>query len=181
MIEIRNAVFRPKGDGVYAGGQRWNAFNWESGGASYVVLDPELRVKSSDGRVATIEARDPFPEVPNVVFLDARRRVLLERVMLKLGGTKRRAWTSVMQTPNQPAGPSMDVLRFWQRSFPAQPGHWGGWVFLTYPIVGEIEFIDAARTRATARVTVGYSGATVQMEKRNGTWIARELTNFWIT
>ena len=61
------------------------------------------------------------------------------------------------------------------------PGHWGGWVFHTYPIITRIEFIDAGRTRAAVSVTVGYSGATVQMEKRDGRWIAKELTNFWIT
>jgi hypothetical protein len=55
-------------------------------------------------------------------------------------------------------------------------------VFETYPIISEIEFVDAARSRAAVRVTVGYSGATVLMEKaKDGTWVAMELTNFWIT
>jgi len=59
---------------------------------------------------------------------------------------------------------------------------WGGWVFETYPIISEIEFVDTARSRAAVRVTVGYSGATVQMEKtKDGAWVAKELTNFWIT
>ena len=75
----------------------------------------------------------------------------------------------------------MDVFAFWNRSFFVQPGHWDGWVLETYPIITQIEFIDAARTRAAVKVTVGYSGATVQMEKKDGVWIARELTDFWIT
>jgi len=39
----------------------------------------------------------------------------------------------------------------------------------------------AARTRAAVKVTVGYSGGTVQLVKENGIWIAREITNVWIT
>jgi tetratricopeptide (TPR) repeat protein len=182
VLAIRNAVFRPKGDGVFGGdNQGWNAFRWGPRTAPYFVVNPVLRVKPADGKAITVVANDAFPDLGSVLFLDPDRRSILERVMLKLGGSKRRPWTQVMQTPNQPAGASLDVLAFWQRSFWAQPGHWGGWVFETYPIIGEIEFIDAARTRATVKVTVGYSGATVQMEKRDGIWIARELTNFWIT
>jgi hypothetical protein len=62
-----------------------------------------------------------------------------------------------------------------------QPGHWGGWVVEAYPIINEIEFINAARTRAAVKVTVGYAGATVQMRKENGIWVALELTNQWVT
>ena len=180
VVEIRNAVFRPKGDGVFQSG-RWNAFKWESATSPYLIVNPGLRVKSSSGEITTIVAYDPFPEFSNVLFLDAGRRAILERVMVKLGGTKRRAWTQVMETPNQPAGASLDVLSFWKKSFWAQPGHWGGWVFETYPIISEIEFIDAARTKAAVKVTVGYSGATVQMQKKNGVWTAQQLTDFWIT
>jgi hypothetical protein len=31
------------------------------------------------------------------------------------------------------------------------------------------------------KVVVGYSGATVQMENRDGVWIATRLTDFWVT
>jgi hypothetical protein len=128
-----------------------------------------------------VTAYDRFPALDNVLFLGDARRKLLESVMLKLGGTKRRAWTQVMATPNQPAGPAVNVAALWKKYFWTQAGHWGGWVFESYPIISEIEFVDAARTRAAVKVTVGYSGATVQMEKKDGEWIARELTNFWIT
>jgi len=84
-------------------------------------------------------------------------------------------------SPNRPAGPALDVLAFWKKSFWAQPGHWGGWVFESYPIITEIEFVDSERTRAAVKVTVGYSGGTVQLVKENGIWITREITNVWIT
>jgi hypothetical protein len=34
-----------------------------------------------------------------------------------------------------------------------------------YPIINEIEFVNAERTRAAVKVTVGYAGATVQLRK----------------
>ena len=51
----------------------------------------------------------------------------------------------------------------------------------TYPYVTQIEFVNAERTRAHARVTIGYSGGTVVLEKIDGQWRAIELANEWIT
>jgi tetratricopeptide (TPR) repeat protein len=179
-IAIRNVVFRPRGDGVFSA-TRWNGFQWSSADTPNVVVNPSLRVKDSSGAVSTVVAFDPFPDLTSILFLDPGRRAILERVMVRLGGTKRFAWTQVMQTPNRPAGQSLDVMGFWKKSFWVQPGHWGGWVLEAYPIINEIEFVDAGRTRAAVKVTVGYAGATVQMYKENGIWIARELTNQWVT
>jgi hypothetical protein len=86
-----------------------------------------------------------------------------------------------METPNQPVGRSLDILVFWNKFFPSRQGHWAGWVFETYPVIEQIEFLDADRTRAAVGVTVGYSGATVMVEKTEGKWVARELVNFWVT
>jgi hypothetical protein len=57
----------------------------------------------------------------------------------------------------------------------------GGWEIETYPVVTEIEFTNVERTRASARVTIGYEGGTVELEKEGGTWVAKRLTNRWIT
>lgn len=180
IVDIRNAVFLPKGGGVYENA-RWNAFSWSGRSARFLVVDPDLQVTLPDGNVIRVSAYDPFPEFDNVVFLPDERRTVLERIMTRVGGTKKRRPRAVMETPNQPIGPSLDVLAFWKKFFAAQPGHWGGWVFETYPIINQIEFINAERTRAAVKVTVGYSGATVQLEKKDGVWMAKELTNFWIT
>ncbi|MCC7123624.1 MAG: hypothetical protein IT178_02165 [Acidobacteria bacterium] len=51
----------------------------------------------------------------------------------------------------------------------------------TYPAFSSITFTDAARTRALVPVTVGYSGATAVLEKRDGRWIVTALVNQWIT
>ena len=86
-----------------------------------------------------------------------------------------------METPNQPVGESMNILALWNEFFPARPGHWGGFEFTSYPRLTRIRFLDAARTRAAADVTIGYSGATVVLEKRGTTWTPVKLTNEWIT
>jgi hypothetical protein len=178
VVEIRNVVFRPRGGGFYEGG-RFDSYRWEGG--PFQVVNPDLRVKLHDRSIRTVRAMDPFPQLDSIVYLDEIRRTLLERLMVKLGGTKRREPTQIMQVPNQPAGGTIDIRALWKRFFFVQPGHWGGWVFESYPIITEIEFVDAARTKAAVKVTVGYSGATVQMEKKDGVWVAKELTNFWIT
>ena len=48
-------------------------------------------------------------------------------------------------------------------------------------MVTQIEFVNADATRAAARVTIGYSGATVMLEKIDGRWVAKELVGFWVT
>ena len=45
----------------------------------------------------------------------------------------------------------------------------------------DITFLDAARTKAAARVTIGYAGGTVMLVKEGSGWRATELTGLWIT
>jgi hypothetical protein len=87
----------------------------------------------------------------------------------------------IVETPNQPIGDSMQLIRVWSKFFHARPGHWGGWELETYPVITEIQFTNPERTKAAARVTIGYSGATVELDKEDGKWIAKRLTNWWIT
>ena len=177
VIEVRNAVFRPDGAGVLRDG-RWDVFKW-SASLPFVLASPHLRVKTA-GETQRVTAYDPFPHVPNTVFLDDERRILLERIITKLGGTKKRPWVRVMETPNRPDGPTLEVLGLWRKSFWVQPGHWGGWIFESFPIINEIEFVDTGRTKAAVKIRVGYTGATAQLEKQAGAWVVKKLTNFWI-
>lgn len=55
------------------------------------------------------------------------------------------------------------------------------WNLEAYPVVTSIRFTNPERTRAAAAVTIGYSGATVELERENGIWVAKRLTNMWIT
>jgi tetratricopeptide (TPR) repeat protein len=181
VAEIRQIVFRPLGDLAVYGGSGWNAFNFPAALPRFIVVRADVPVKTSDGQVARRTVYQRFPDLDQVLFLKSDELALLARLLPTIGGTKRRAWTNVMDTPNQPVGDSMQILSLFGRFFEARPGHWGGWELETYPQVTQIEFVNAERTKANANVTIGYSGATVVLEKVDGKWRAVRLTNQWIT
>jgi len=49
------------------------------------------------------------------------------------------------------------------------------------PVIAELEFLDAARTRAAARIVGRSEGGTIILEKDRGEWVAREVVNKWIS
>jgi len=177
---IRDVVFLPLGGGIL-GNRGWNAFKWPDALPPFLLIDPAINVKLPSGDLTTMTVTKTLPGYANVVFADETMQGLLERTMIALGGTKRRVPTGIMETPNQPAGESMNILALWNAFFPTRPGHWGGWEFTSYPRLTRIEFLDAARTRAAANVTIGYSGVTIVLEKRGTAWMPVRLTNEWIT
>jgi tetratricopeptide (TPR) repeat protein len=182
VAAIRRVVFLPKGGGVY-GNLRWNAFSWPSTTLPpFVVVSQDVRVKRHDGSQSRVASVHDLPAAESkVLFFNAEQMAFFHKAMRTLGGTKRRQPGHIMETPNQPVGTSMNMLALWSKFFAARPGHWGGWEIETYPVVTEIEFANAERTKAAARVTVGYSGATIVLEKRSGRWIPVELTDRWVT
>lgn len=180
IAEIRQVVFRPLGDPIY-GGSGWNAFTFPAALPRFIIVRADIQVKTPDGQVARRTVYQRFPDLDHVLLLKSDELSLLARLLPTIGGTKRRAWTQVMETPNQPVGDSMQILALFGRFFEARPGHWGGWELETYPQVTQIEFVNAERTKANANVTIGYSGATVVLEKVEGKWRAVRLTNQWIT
>lgn len=121
-----------------------------------------------------------FPDLDHVLFLTSDEARLLARLLPIIGGTGRRVPVRDTQTPNQANGTSVNIRSFSTRFFPAH-GQSLGWEFETYPTVGQIEFVDAERTKANARVTLGYEGATVVLEKTDGKWRAVRLVNQWIS
>jgi tetratricopeptide (TPR) repeat protein len=181
VAEIRQVVFRPLGDLPIYGGGGWNAFDFPAALPRFIVARADVQVKTSDGQVARHTVYQRFPDLNHVLLLKSDELSLLARLLSTIGGTKRRAWTEVMETPNQPVGDSMQILSLFGRFFEARPGHWGGWELETYPQVTQIEFVNAERTKANANVTIGYSGATVVLEKVDDKWRAVRLTNQWIT
>lgn len=180
VADIRNLVFQPNGAGVFAS-SHWNGFDWSRAAAPFAIVNPDVRVKLADGDVVTVSVQQPLSVGSKVLFVDSEQMGLLRATLVRLGGNRKRVPTGVMETPNQPVGASMQILDLWRNFFFAQPGHWGGWVLETYPIITEILFVDASRTRAEVAVTVGYSGCTVILEKEGGVWTAKRLTNRWIT
>jgi TolA-binding protein len=180
IAEIRRVVFLPQGGEIYKSGT-WDNYSWPATAPAFTLVNSDVRVKQHDGVVSRVTLAQDFPYAQRVVFFNTAQIALLQRMLTTLGGTKRREPRQIMEVPNQPVGDSMQILAVWQRVFPARPGHWGGWEIQTYPVITEIEFTNAERTRAGARVTIGYSGGTVELEKEGGKWVAKRVTNQWIT
>jgi len=181
VAEIRQVVFRPLGDLAVYSGSGWNAFQFPAALPRFIVLRADVAVKTADGQIRRHTVYQKFPDLDHVLLLKSDELSLLVRLLPTIGGTKSRAPTQIMETPNQPVGDSMQILSLFGRFFEARPGHWGGWELETYPQVTQIEFVNAERTKANANVTIGYSGATVVLEKVDGKWRAVRLTNRWIT
>jgi tetratricopeptide (TPR) repeat protein len=178
-LAVRDALFLPKGGGVLT--KRWNAHEWPEQLPTYLVAPSELRVTrpGTSAPVRVDVSRQP-PGLSNVVFMAPDDVAYLVRVVPRLGGTRRREPAAVMEVPHQPVGGAMSILQWWNRFFPARPGHWGGFEVLSYPSFSSLEFTNAERTRALVPIRVGYSGGTVVLEKVNGVWTMRDLVTVWI-
>jgi tetratricopeptide (TPR) repeat protein len=176
---VRRAVFRPLGGGIYQGG--WNAMDWPKSLPPFLIAPATLQVLESNGRVTMVSASRPLPGLEHTLYLSKQDLELLEKTIAILGGSLRRVPASVMSTPNQPAGASETIMKLWNRFFPMRGGHWGGWEFATYPVIGRIEFTNPERTKASVPVIIGYSGGTVLLEKIDGEWRALAIVNRWIT
>lgn len=180
VIGLRNLAFRPRGDGLFEG-SRWELNSLSPGPSPFFIVRPDLTVKLAGGDTTEVSVHRPIPEFRNVLFMNAEQLAFFDSLLTKIGGTERRQPGSIMEIPNQPVGGSRELLTFLQKFFPARPGHWGGWMFETFPVVNFIEFMDPGRTRAGVAVTIGYEGATLVFEKRDGAWVYKEMVNRWIT
>ena len=179
VVAVRDFVFRPHGDGPFQG-LRWE-FKPDASQKPFLVLRSHLNVKTPDGAEIEVSADVMPPGFDNALLLTSEELDFFNRLMTKIGGTKRREPAHIMEVPNQPAGPPIDVLAFLNRLFPAHPGHWGGWMFETFPMITRIEFLNAERTRAAVAFTIRYEGATLILEKVDGRWVMKSMTNRWIT
>lgn len=180
VAAIRDLVFRPAGDGPYAG-TRWNGFRWPETPARFVVTRPHVDVALADGREMRVRVRAPRLAPDNALTFDDDEIVFFTTLIRTLGGTATRAPQAVMETPHQPVGGSVDVMRFLNHGFLVMPGHWGGWELYTFPVITLLEFTDPARRSARAHVTIGYGGGEVYLEKRGDAWRLVRVVRTWVT
>ena len=174
IADIREVVVRPAGDGILSGWAR-NTFLRTPASVAFAVVNPDISVKLADARNNRLSVYQSVRGADRVLFLNDEQQALLTAIVAKLGRTPE---------PDQPA--KIDILGFWNRFFPGER-QFGAisenvlWIlFETYPIVTELEFLNAERTKAAARVRVGHEGGTIVLEKRQGVWTALALVNTWI-
>jgi tetratricopeptide (TPR) repeat protein len=180
IAAIQDLVFRPKGDGIFAG-TRWEGDPFDGGSAAFVVVDSDIRVTLAGESVERVTSNHvPTAGQSSVLLLDEDQQSVFANIITKLGGTGRRDAVAVMEPPNQPDARADEIVTFWNGFFRMRPGHWSGWMFSTNPVITGIEFQDVARTKAYAQVTIGYEGATVALEKKGGAWKALGMGGRWI-
>jgi hypothetical protein len=179
VLAIRDVVFQPLGNPLLRGD--WSAEGWPTAMPGSLIAPARLDVTlaGSTQPVSIDVARQP-PGLATVVFAGDADRDRLSRLVARLGGVDRREPAGVMEVPNQPAGAAERIIGWWNGFFPARPGHWEGVDVESAPAFHAIEFTDAARSRARVPVRIGYAGATVIVEKIDGAWRMRELTDQWV-
>jgi len=177
IMDIRDVVFNPN---VNWPSNEFSRFRSSGSRPQFFVVTPDVRVKLHDDSVVHVEAASRLSAKPGAVLLDVEQIAVLERILMSLGGTGQRAARSAMGTPNQPIRFVEHIEKFWNRFFTMGPGHWGGWILQTFPIVTEVTFIDASRTRGAARIRNGYQGSTQLLTKIAGTWKVTGSRGHWI-
>ena len=186
--EIRAVLFRPNGDGFFAG-SKWNGFRWPAPPRRFVIVNPEVTVMGTSADPLRMTLLQQYSDVAGVLHFTTEQLAFLGNLIAAVGGTKKRAPMSIeqsikagyMEAPNQPVGPSLNVMAFFDRFFQAMPGHWGGWEFATFPTIRVIEFTNPEHTKARASVVIGYAGGDVLLEKVDGVWKAIKFDTQWVT
>jgi hypothetical protein len=177
-VAIRNLLFRPDGGGIFAGDPRWIGVGWTRPRGPLLVVSPSIDLRFPDGRRDRALLFDPFPDYPEVVWLDSGRRMMLDRIVMTLGNRRPRPWMRASQ--KHPDRTAADLLDLWSAVSLVRRGRWGGWDFSAHPRIMTIEFLDDRRTHAIAEVMAGDAGATVWLVKRNERWSATGVRNYWV-
>jgi tetratricopeptide (TPR) repeat protein len=162
IMDIRDAVFHP-----YANWPRhqFSHLNASDSPPPFFIATPDVRVKLHDDADVRVQAASRLAARPGALVLNEEQIAVLEHILTGFGETKGR-------TPQ--------IQWFWNRFFTMGPGHWGGWIIQTLPIVTEITFIDAARTTGAARIRTGYEGSTQLLTKMDGKWKVIGASGHWI-
>ena len=166
VMDIRDAVFHPNADRPP---QEFSHLRSSDGAPSFFVVSPDVRVKLYEDSDVRVEAASRLSARPGALLLDEEQIAVLEGILTGLGGMSRRPQSVIEH-----------IQKFWNRFFTMGPGHWGGWILQTFPIVTEVTFIDAARTRGAARIRTGYEGSTQLLTKTGGTWKVSGASGHWM-
>jgi tetratricopeptide (TPR) repeat protein len=154
VAAIRTLIFKP--DGVHP----------------YLIVSSDVNVTLSDGEQRTVSNEQPLPGLDNVLFLNRRETEML--------GSISTAFRTAEPNPRQE--PMYRLLAWWQTFFAAGPEHWGYLPLETPPFLWRLEFMNAARTRATAHVsTSSFTGHATVLRKLRGVWHVIRTGRDWIS
>lgn len=167
VIAIRNLLFQFDNEPIYG---RWAGSRngrRRSSTVPFIVVNPDVRVRLVDGTERVYSISEGLAVKERVLFLTGSALSLLRDIHTRLEG-------EYLSKPSR-------VQQFWSRFFPVGVSMGATLVLQSDPIITDIEFLDAAGTRAAARVAIGHEGTTVILEKNDaGIWKAVRLTSTWI-
>ena len=144
----------------------------------FVVVNPDVSVSLRGTQRTRHTVYHIVTTASRVVFLNKDQQRVLTDIVATLGNKP---------TREQAAG--TDILEFWNRFFQTELIVGGNVsedagprvVFETYPIIAELEFLNAEHTRAAARIDSRNQGGTIVLEKGPGGWTAKPMVNFWVS
>ena len=158
VMDVRDAVFHPP---VNGGAYQFRELRSSDTPPPFFIVSPEVRVKLFDDSDVRVKAASRLSAQPGALMLTEGQTEVLVHILSALGGTR-------------------EIQRFWNQFFTMGPGHWGGWILETFPIVTEVTFIDAARSKGASRIRIGYQGYTQLLTKDHGAWKLGDTTGHWI-
>ncbi len=143
----------------------------------FLVVNPDVSVSLRGTHTTRHTVYHPVTSASRVIFLDKEQQRILKDIVGKLANKP---------TRDQSAG--NDVLQLWNKFFQTDlivgrnvSNDYPRVVFESYPIITDLEFLNAEHTRAAARIGSGSQGGTIVLEKGLGGWIAKPMVNFWIS
>lgn len=140
-----------------------------------MIVNPEIAVRLSDGQTRRLTVDHAIPGVEYLLFWNDEQQRMLNEIIAVVGGT----------SSEQREG--FDILGLWQRFFPArrlvgfQMDDRPRAELETSPVIAGLEFLNAERTKAAARVIRGHQGGTMVLEKQQGIWRVTASVNNWIS
>jgi hypothetical protein len=175
IAAIRELILRPPGG---------NALRWATGEAfgyqGTLVIDPEVRVRLVDQASRRVTVYQPFSGPEHVLFLTDEQRTALGAIVTSLDGAEYQSRAALGGPAPETSNQRRPAVRpFWDRFFPAAP--WRQTPGESAPTITELEFLNAERTKAAARIQGDHQGATMMLEKVDGIWRIVEVVDSWIS
>jgi hypothetical protein len=179
IAAIRELVFHPEGSSTL-GAFSLNALRPRRNAPTLVIVNPEVHVRFADGTVGRPLVYQQFSSAEHALFLTVEQRAALGTIVAILDGRQNQRGTNTRAPAGQPVEQRPQRVRpFWDRFFPT--GEWQHTPGETGPSIRDIEFLDAERTKAAARIVAASQGTTVMLQRLNGAWRVVDLVDGWIS
>lgn len=145
----------------------------------FAFVNSEMKIVESNGTVTNRHILQTLPAAARAIFVAPEERAVLHEIIRALRGSRPPHLTSLADTFIPPVGPSLHAGALWSPFFAIDFSFLQAWVISSGPWIGEVTFLDEARTRAAVEVAHDAHGSTLLMEKAGAAWRAVGSTKSW--